>query len=48
MEFYPEEKMRLFIAIELDDSIKKTITGTMHELKKSGVRGAMWLQIICI
>ena len=40
MEFYPEEKMRLFIAIELDDSIKKTITGTMHELKKSGVRGS--------
>ena len=34
------EKMRLFVAIELDDSLKKTITGTLHELKKSGVRGS--------
>lgn len=32
--------MRLFIAIEPDDSIKKNITGTMHELKKSGVKGS--------
>ena len=32
--------MRLFIAIELDDSIKKSITGTMHDLKKAGVKGS--------
>lgn len=32
--------MRLFIAIELDDSIKKSLTGAMHDLKKSGVRGS--------
>ena len=31
--------MRLFIAIQLSDDMKKTITGTMHELKKAGVRG---------
>ena len=36
----PEGKMRLFVAIELDDSMKKIITGTMHELKKCGVRGS--------
>ena len=32
--------MRLFVAIELDDSLKKTITGTLHDLKKSGVKGS--------
>jgi 2'-5' RNA ligase len=32
--------MRLFVAIELDDNLKKTITGTLHDLKKSGVKGS--------
>ena len=31
--------MRLFIAIQLSDEMKKTVTGTMHELKKAGVKG---------
>ena len=31
--------MRLFIAIVLSDDMKKAVTGTMHELKKAGVRG---------
>lgn len=31
--------MRLFVAIQLSDEMKKSITGTMHELKKKGVRG---------
>lgn len=31
--------MRLFAAIQLSDEMRKTLTGTMHELKKSGVRG---------
>jgi len=32
--------MRLFIAIRLSDELKKEITGTMHELKKLGVKGS--------
>lgn len=31
--------MRLFVAIELSDEMKKAITKTMHEMKKKGVRG---------
>ena len=32
--------MRLFIAIRMSDELKKGITGTLHELKKRGVRGS--------
>ena len=32
--------MRLFIAIQLSDEMKRTVTGTMHELKKAGVKGS--------
>jgi 2'-5' RNA ligase len=32
--------MRLFIAILLSEEMKKSVTGTMHELKKAGVRGS--------
>ena len=32
--------MRLFVAIELDDDLKKPLTAYMHELKKKGVKGA--------
>lgn len=32
--------MRLFIAIELSDELKKSITGTLHDLKKQGVKGS--------
>ena len=31
--------MRLFVAITLSDELKKKITGTLHDLKKTGVRG---------
>lgn len=31
--------MRLFIAIQLSDKMKKALVGTMHELKKQGVTG---------
>lgn len=31
--------MRLFVAVQLSDEMKKTITGTMHDLKQKGVRG---------
>lgn len=31
--------MRVFIAITLSDELKKTITGTLHALKKADVRG---------
>lgn len=31
--------MRLFVAIQLSDDLKKTITGTMHEMKLQGVKG---------
>ena len=31
--------MRLFIAITISDELKKTITGTLHDLKSQGVRG---------
>ena len=32
--------MRLFVAVELSDEMKKSITNTMHDLKKAGVRGS--------
>ena len=32
--------MRLFIAITLSDDLKKTITSTLHDLKKQEVRGS--------
>lgn len=32
--------MRLFIAILLSNDMKKSVTGTMHELKKAGVKGS--------
>jgi len=32
--------MRLFIAIQLSDELKKTITNSMHEMKKQGIRGS--------
>ena len=31
--------MRLFVAVELSEEMKKSATATMHELKKAGVRG---------
>ena len=31
--------MRLFIAVTLSEEIRKTITSTLHELKKQEVRG---------
>ena len=31
--------MRLFVAIELSEDMKKTIGGTLHALKQQGVRG---------
>ena len=31
--------MRLFIAIQLSDEIKKALVGFMHDLKKQGVEG---------
>ena len=38
----PERKgktMRLFVAIQLSDELKTSLTGMMHELKKAGVKG---------
>ncbi len=32
--------MRLFVAIQLSEDIKKSITSTMHDLKKAGVKGS--------
>ena len=32
--------MRIFIAIQLSDEMKAAVTGTMHELKKAGVKGS--------
>ena len=32
--------MRLFAAVVLSDELKKTLTGTMHEMKKMGIRGS--------
>ena len=32
--------MRLFAAIQLSDEMKKTIAGTLHELKQAGVGGS--------
>ena len=31
--------MRLFAAVTLSDELKKTLMGTMHEMKKTGIRG---------
>lgn len=32
--------MRLFVAIQLSDELKKNITGTLHDLKQKGVKGS--------
>lgn len=32
--------MRLFVAIQLSEEMKKAITGTLHDLKKKGVAGS--------
>ena len=32
--------MRLFIAIDLTDQMKKALVGTLHELKKQGIAGS--------
>ena len=32
--------MRLFIAIDLTDQMKKALVGTLHELKKQGISGS--------
>ena len=32
--------MRLFIAVNLTDEIKKSVTSTLHDLKKAGVAGS--------
>ena len=32
--------MRLFIAIDLSDQMKKALIGTMHEMKKQGITGS--------
>lgn len=32
--------MRLFVAIQLSDELKTSLTGMMHELKKAGVKGS--------
>ena len=32
--------MRLFVAIALSEGLKKSITGTLHEMKKAGIRGS--------
>ena len=32
--------MRLFVAIQLSDECKRSLTGMMHELKKQGVKGS--------
>lgn len=31
--------MRLFVAVQLSEELKKSITGTLHDLKQKGVRG---------
>ena len=31
--------MRLFIAIQLSDEMKKSLTATLHNLKKQGIKG---------
>ena len=31
--------MRLFVAIQLSDELKKGITGTLHDMKKQGIKG---------
>lgn len=31
--------MRLFVAIGLSDEIRKTLTGTLHEMKQKGIKG---------
>lgn len=32
--------MRLFVAIQLSEELKSTVTSTMHDLKKAGVKGS--------
>ena len=31
--------MRLFVAVQLSEELKKSITGTLHDLKQKGVKG---------
>ena len=31
--------MRLFVAISLSEELKRSITGTLHEMKKAGIHG---------
>ena len=31
--------MRLFVAIQLSDELKKSITGTLHDMKQKGIKG---------
>ena len=31
--------MRLFVAIQLSDEMKKAVTGTLHTMKQKGIRG---------
>ena len=32
--------MRLFVAVQLSEELKKSITGTLHDLKQKGVKGS--------
>ena len=32
--------MRLFVAVQLSNELKKSITGTLHDLKTAGVKGS--------
>ena len=32
--------MRLFVAIQLTDEMRSSVTGTMHSLKRAGVKGS--------
>ncbi len=33
-------KIRLFVAVQLSEDLRKSIVGTMHDLKQKGVRGS--------
>ena len=39
--FEGDEAMRLFIAIQLSDEMKKSLVACMHDLKKQGVEGQL-------
>lgn len=32
--------MRVFVAVTISEELKKTITGTLHDLKKQGIKGS--------